>query len=240
MSPLSVWWMRTRLSRASSSTARKAAIASARQERLRRSSTGRRAGRRRAGRAAGRTGRRPARPLLPRRGDLGLPRGARDGAAEPGARAPDRERRDPALPHHRGARHRGRWRGSRRSSDDRAERDGSGPRGDPLRRPRAAAAARLLELFDEGERAEAAEALEAVLERHSRRRRGARHHGRGGGRRLPPRRRGPSCRLAQALLPGHGRHQAVDGGARDAGHHRLPPAAHRPGDQELRGVTRSA
>ena len=92
--------------------------------------------------------------------------------------------------------------------------------------------ARLLELFEEEERERPRRPLGAVLARYS----GEAGEAAAacmvedvaGGVRLAT--RPELVRLAAPLLRRRGRHQALDGGARDAGHHRLPPADHRPGD----------
>ena len=89
--------------------------------------------------------------------------------------------------------------------------------------------ARLLEMFDEGDRAEAALALEAVLGRYGDGV-GTGSAGRGGGGRRPAGDPARAARLAAPLLRGRRRHPAVDGGAGDPGHRRLPPAGDRARD----------
>ena len=101
-------------------------------------------------------------PLLPRRGDLRRSSPCSSWRGSTLVRIHQTEAATIlALPHHARAGRRTIW---RRSGMTRAQRDRSGPRGDPVRLRRAGARGRgCWTLFDEAERAEAAEALEAVL-----------------------------------------------------------------------------
>ncbi len=168
----------------------------------------------------------PAYAKLPSRGDRGLSRRAGARSAQSGAAAPDGGG-DIVL--YRTTRELGEQ-DLEASRDDPSTGARSRPRGDPLRHQRADLGERLLGLFDESERDEDAWRLALLRERYQSERKGGGsvlEEVAGGLRIVTAPDQHPYLRR---FFDAAGGQQALDGRARDARDHRLPPAGDGAGD----------